>query len=809
MPGMCTFQAICLLLLLETSSGTILNVPEEFNSIQGAIDTSTTGDTVLVAPGTYFEHLTGPEHSLTLASRHLLSGDTLDIQTTILDGTLDGTILQARASGENRTIVDGFVFQRGRGLGTFEGAEGGGIHLNENANLTLRNSVFRENVCDGSGSCIRSYNFDDEWHHEITIDNVSFHDNNPYSVGDGEIDVMILSHEVVRVSSMNIHSTTGENSGAFSIRSNDSLIVNGVRMENLINASLSLTSEDYLEVNSLFANHSLLREVNLMGGNCYFSNHNFDSLEFRNADGIWCSADYSLTAEGVFVTNCVSHLPGVSTTAHLFSVLVSGTEDNERFGELRNLQVINNLVGNTTPSEHSATASVVRIWNVNLYESSLSGNEMHLTPDNQPNPSFVNIRGPLLWTNYTLPVDTARIQDCVFENNLLVDHDDYSEVTYTPNPSKGRSLYVTSNATDLQHIELRSLSFRNNRQPNHCPEYGGNQWWGVSGDVYLDLSTNLESISVHNVLMEDIDDGGMIVFPFGSPRVEIDNIAMRRVNRMGFWLNGSYEEDVSVSNLMFDSIIEQDLYNPYPFTYSAQRVVWTGRTPIRNVTVSNCNLSMLFSVAGGLENSIIVGNEFQLLNNPIIDDPLPFQYCLSNVELNGEGNILSGDPMFSTETGMPFLASDSPCIDSGNPDPVYNDPEDPANPGGAMWPAQGGLRNDIGFTGGPGMYNLAVDWLPVFPQNHWALPWNFDLGEPYPNPFNPVTWIPYKLQVPTNVRVRVYSLIGRLLTDHGIGTLPSGQHVYPVDGSQWATGVYLVEVLAGEERDVKKVMLLR
>jgi hypothetical protein len=30
-----------------------------------------------------------------------------------------------------------------------------------------------------------------------------------------------------------------------------------------------------------------------------------------------------------------------------------------------------------------------------------------------------------------------------------------------------------------------------------------------------------------------------------------------------------------------------------------------------------------------------------------------------------------------------------------------------------------------------------------------------------------------------------------------------------VDGSQWATGVYLVEVLAGEERDVKKVMLLK
>ncbi len=791
------------------ANASVLYVPAEFQTIQEALNASMSNDTVRVAPGTYEEHLIGVLHTVSIMSNYPFTLDTLDLQQTILDGTLDGTILQARASGEDRTIVDGFVFQRGRGLGTFEGAEGGGIHLNENANLTLRNSVFRENVCDGSGSCIRSYNFDDEWHHEITIDNVSFHDNNPYSVGDGEIDVMILSHEVVRVSSMNIHSTTGENSGAFSIRSNDSLIVNGVRMENLINASLSLTSEDYLEVNSLFANHSLLREVNLMGGNCYFSNHNFDSLEFRNADGIWCSADYSLTAEGVFVTNCVSHLPGVSTTAHLFSVLVSGTEDNERFGELRNLQVINNLVGNTTPSEHSATASVVRIWNVNLYESSLSGNEMHLTPDNQPNPSFVNIRGPLLWTNYTLPVDTARIQDCVFENNLLVDHDDYSEVTYTPNPSKGRSLYVTSNATDLQHIELRSLSFRNNRQPNHCPEYGGNQWWGVSGDVYLDLSTNLESISVHNVLMEDIDDGGMIVFPFGSPRVEIDNIAMRRVNRMGFWLNGSYEEDVSVSNLMFDSIIEQDLYNPYPFTYSAQRVVWTGRTPIRNVTVSNCNLSMLFSVAGGLENSIIVGNEFQLLNNPIIDDPLPFQYCLSNVELNGEGNILSGDPMFSTETGMPFLAADSPCIDSGNPDPVYNDPEDPANPGGARWPAQGGLRNDIGFTGGPSIDSLAVDWLDVEPFAPVIQPGSFLLGQPYPNPFNATARVDYRLEHPAEVTLKVHNILGQEVASLHQGMQPAGRHSLVIDGSAWASGVYLLTLRSKQEARTRKLLLLK
>jgi hypothetical protein len=55
----------------------------------------------------------------------------------------------------------------------------------------------------------------------------------------------------------------------------------------------------------------------------------------------------------------------------------------------------------------------------------------------------------------------------------------------------------------------------------------------------------------------------------------------------------------------------------------------------------------------------------------------------------------------------------------------------------------------------------------------------------------------------------VYSLLGRLLTDQQLGTLPSGQHVYSVDGSRWSTGVYLVEVLAGGARDIRKVMLVK
>ncbi len=47
-----------------------------------------------------------------------------------------------------------------------------------------------------------------------------------------------------------------------------------------------------------------------------------------------------------------------------------------------------------------------------------------------------------------------------------------------------------------------------------------------------------------------------------------------------------------------------------------------------------------------------------------------------------------------------YLSATSPCIDKGHPDESYNDPEDPNNPGFALLPAKGTVRNDMGAFGG-------------------------------------------------------------------------------------------------------------
>jgi predicted outer membrane repeat protein len=74
---------------------------------------------------------------------------------------------------------------------------------------------------------------------------------------------------------------------------------------------------------------------------------------------------------------------------------------------------------------------------------------------------------------------------------------------------------------------------------------------------------------------------------------------------------------------------------------------------------------------------------------------------------------IEANPLFINHPlwGPYYLGSGSPCIDAGDPSTNYNDIEDPNNPGFALPPSQGTLRNDMGCYGGPTplLYSLLLD----------------------------------------------------------------------------------------------------
>jgi hypothetical protein len=88
-------------------------------------------------------------------------------------------------------------------------------------------------------------------------------------------------------------------------------------------------------------------------------------------------------------------------------------------------------------------------------------------------------------------------------------------------------------------------------------------------------------------------------------------------------------------------------------------------------------------------------------------------------------------------------------------------------------------------------------------------PLAFRLEQNYPNPFNPTTRIAFELARSGNVRLEIYDLQGRLVSELVNGTLDAGHHFVEFDGSSLATGVYLYRLATPEFSDLRKMMLLK
>lgn len=89
------------------------------------------------------------------------------------------------------------------------------------------------------------------------------------------------------------------------------------------------------------------------------------------------------------------------------------------------------------------------------------------------------------------------------------------------------------------------------------------------------------------------------------------------------------------------------------------------------------------------------------------------------------------------------------------------------------------------------------------------LPAGFQLGEVWPNPFNPVAHVELQLAAPTDLQLGVYNLAGQLVSRLHAGELPAGSHLFRMDGGGWASGLYLVRLESRLGSETRKLMLIR
>jgi hypothetical protein len=78
-----------------------------------------------------------------------------------------------------------------------------------------------------------------------------------------------------------------------------------------------------------------------------------------------------------------------------------------------------------------------------------------------------------------------------------------------------------------------------------------------------------------------------------------------------------------------------------------------------------------------------------------------------------------------------------------------------------------------------------------------------------PNPFNPVTKINYALPTAAMVDLKVYNVLGQLITTLVNEEKPAGVYEVDFNAADLPSGVYMYRITAGDYVQTKKMLLLK
>jgi hypothetical protein len=89
------------------------------------------------------------------------------------------------------------------------------------------------------------------------------------------------------------------------------------------------------------------------------------------------------------------------------------------------------------------------------------------------------------------------------------------------------------------------------------------------------------------------------------------------------------------------------------------------------------------------------------------------------------------------------------------------------------------------------------------------LPTEFRLEQNYPNPFNPATTIQFSVAEHSDVKIRVYDILGREVAGIVDQSYQPGVYKAVFEAGDLPSGLYIYRIQAGSFSDAKKLMLLK
>jgi len=270
--------------------------------------------------------------------------------------------------------------------------------------------------------------------------------------------------------------------------------------------------------------------------------------------------------------------------------------------------------------------------------------------------------------------------------------------------------------------------------------------------------------------------------------IEISNNII--VNNSGTYGAFSFKNG-SDALLVNNTIANNESTNPTPY----EIFIFNAMPIFRNCIITDESDSTAFFAPFGLPECT-----YTCIYDGTPGNQYPFPGAIGNIDQ---------DPLFNAPSegvGVEYdglnadwsLQEVSPCIDAGDPDPIYNDPD--------------GTRNDMGAYGGPNALTaqLGNDDNPIALVSHSNI-------NVYPNPFNPETNIALSLSsadLELPVTVEIYNVKGQL-----VKTVLDNQTIQnnakfiwngtDNNGTSTTSGLYFVKLKTASSTSVVKMILLK